>query len=46
MKSEKKIRIGILIGLAFGIVIGLSLNNLPLWICVGIALGASCWSYF
>ncbi len=40
MKSEKKIRIGILIGLAFGIVIGLSLNNLPLWICVGIALGA------
>jgi FtsH-binding integral membrane protein len=40
MKSEKKIRIGILIGSAYGIVIGLSLNNLPLWICVGIALGA------
>lgn len=40
MKSEKKIGIGILAGFAFGIVIGWSLNNLPLWIGVGVALGA------
>ncbi|MFY0629613.1 MAG: type 1 glutamine amidotransferase domain-containing protein [Flavobacteriaceae bacterium] len=40
MKSEKKIGIGILIGLAFGAIIGLTINNLPLWIGVGIALGA------
>lgn len=41
MKSEKKIGIGILMGFSFGIVIGLSLNNLLLWIGVGIVLGAA-----
>ena len=40
MKSENKIGIGILIGLAFGVVIGLAINDLTLWIGVGIALGA------
>ncbi len=40
MKSEKNIGIGILLGLVFGIIIGLIINKLPLWIGVGIVLGA------
>ena len=46
MTSEKKIGFGIITGLVFGIIIGLSLNNLPLWIGVGIALGAGIGSTF
>ncbi len=46
MKSEKKIGIGILMGLAFGIVIGISLKNVPLWIGVGIVLGAGSGAIF
>lgn len=46
MKSEKNIGIGIIIGLLFGVIIGLSLNNLPLWVGVGIALGLGVGSAF
>lgn len=41
MKSEKKIGIGIVLGTAFGIAIGLAINNLPVWIGVGVVLGAA-----
>lgn len=40
MKSEKKILITIIIGLAFGTTIGLIMSNLILWIGIGIVLGA------
>ena len=40
MKSEKKILITIIIGLAFGTTIGLIMSNLILWIGLGIVLGA------
>ncbi|EDP70884.1 DJ-1/PfpI family protein [Flavobacteriales bacterium ALC-1] len=40
MKSEKIVVIGIAIGLVFGTIIGLAMNNLPLWIGVGLFLGA------
>ncbi|MCL6293475.1 type 1 glutamine amidotransferase domain-containing protein [Jejuia spongiicola] len=41
MKSEKKIGIGIVLGTAFGIAIGLAINNLPVWIGVGVVIGAA-----
>ncbi len=41
MKSKKIIGIAILLGLVFGTIIGLTINNLPLWLAIGIALGAS-----
>ena len=51
MKSEKIIGFGIILGLVFGVIVGLSINNLsinnlPLWIGVGITLGAGIGAIF
>ena len=32
---------GVAIGIAFGLMVGLATDNIALWLCIGVAIGAS-----